>query len=119
SGSGSAADLKSGGLGTLVSTTPVYALLPPRLLLLDVAGPLEVLRRANELQDTVRFDVHYIGCTSSLRSSIGLTVAEIEPLPARLPAGAWLVVGGEVDRIMGTRTQCTSVSCESDAWQEQ
>ena len=119
SGSGLAADLKSGGRSTLVSTTPVYALLPPRLLLLDVAGPLEVLRRANELQDAVRFDVHYIGCTSSLRSSIGLTVAEIEPLPARLPTGAWLVVGGEVDRIMGARTQCTTRGCESEAWQEQ
>src|SRR5262249_53208700 len=69
----------AGGAGTGVSTIPVYALLPPRLLLLDVAGPLEVLRRANELQDAVRFDVHYIGCAPSLCTSIGLTVAEIEP----------------------------------------
>lgn len=109
----------TGGAGTGVSTIPVYALLPPRLLLLDVAGPLEVLRRANELQDAVRFDVHYIGCAPSLRTSIGLTVAEIEPLPARLPAGAWLVVGGEVDRIMGTRTACGFAGGESDAGQEQ
>jgi transcriptional regulator GlxA family with amidase domain len=114
-----AADLNSGRVGRLVSTIPVYALLPPRLLLLDLAGPLEVLRRANELQDGVHFDVHYIGCTSRLRSSIGLTVADIEPLPARLPAGAWLVVAGEVDRIMGTRGECASRASESDAWQEQ
>jgi transcriptional regulator GlxA family with amidase domain len=108
-----------GRVGELVSTIPVYALLPPRLLLLDVAGPLEVLRRANELQDAVRFDVHYIGCTPSLRSSIGLTVADIEPLPARLPERAWLVVNGEVDRIMCTRSAHTAQGCESEAWQEQ
>jgi len=101
------------------STIPVYVLLPPRLLLLDVAGPLEALRRANEVQATVRFDVHYIGSSASLRTSIGLTVAEIEPLPAQLPAGAWLVVAGEVDRILDTRTQRAMGRCESDAWQEQ
>ena len=116
---GPATVLKSDGVGTYVATIPVYALLPPRLLLLDVAGPLEVLRRANELQDAVHFDVHYIGCTASLRTSIGLTVAQIEPLPARLPAGTWLVVGGEVDRVIGTPNDGTSRGCESDAWQEQ
>jgi transcriptional regulator GlxA family with amidase domain len=102
-----------------MSTIPVYVLLPPRLLLLDVAGPLEVLRRANELQNGVRFDVHYIGCAPSLRTSIGLTVAEIEALPAQLPADAWLVVGGEVDRIIGTSAQRASREREADAWQEQ
>jgi len=29
---------------------PVFVVLPPRLLLLDVAGPLEVLRQANRVQ---------------------------------------------------------------------
>lgn len=115
----SAADLESGGLSRRTATIPVYVLLPPRLLLLDVAGPLEVLRRANELQATVRFDVHYIGCSPSLRTSIGLTVAEIEPLPAQLPAGTWLVVAGEVDRIISTRTQHGLRRHEADAWQEQ
>ena len=32
----------------------VYVVVPPRLLLLDVAGPLEVLRRANQVQAAVR-----------------------------------------------------------------
>jgi len=40
---------------------PVYVVIPPRLLLLDVAGPLEVLRRANLVQAAVYFDVRYIG----------------------------------------------------------
>ena len=34
---------------------PVYVVLPPRVLLLDVAGPLEVLRRANQVQPAVHF----------------------------------------------------------------
>jgi len=101
------------------STIPVYVVLPPRLLLLDVAGPLEVLRRANELQKAVRFEVHYVGCTSSLRTSIGLTVTEIAPLPTQLPAGAWLLVCGEVDQVMGTAAQRAVRQREADAWQEQ
>jgi transcriptional regulator GlxA family with amidase domain len=83
-----------------VQQTRVYVLLPPRPLLLDVAGPLEVLRRANQLQAKVRFDVHYIACTDRLQSSIGLTLANIEPLPSDLPPGAWVMLCGDVDQTL-------------------
>ena len=79
---------------------PVVVVLPPRTLLLDVAGPLEVLRRANLIQDVVRFDVRYVGATRSLRTSIGLTLAGLEPLPRALPAGTMIVVAGNVDRFI-------------------
>jgi hypothetical protein len=36
---------------------PVYVVLPARLVLLDLAGPLEVLRRANHEQRNVLFEV--------------------------------------------------------------
>lgn len=36
---------------------PVYVVLAPQTLLLDVAGPLEVLCGANRQQSKVRFDV--------------------------------------------------------------
>src|SRR4249919_3717416 len=39
---------------------PVFVVLPPRLLLLDIAGPLEVLRQASRVQGRVRFDVRYV-----------------------------------------------------------
>jgi hypothetical protein len=42
---------------------PVYVVLPPRTLLLDVAGPIEVLRRANVEQNQYRFVFHYVGAT--------------------------------------------------------
>jgi transcriptional regulator GlxA family with amidase domain len=84
----------------VVQQVCVYVLLPPRPLLLDVAGPLEVLRQANQLQRRVRFDVHYVACTQQLQSSIGLTLANIEPLPSDLPQGAWVMLCGDVDETL-------------------
>lgn len=78
---------------------PVYVVLPPRLLLLDVAGPVEVLRRANQVQSAVQFEVHYVAASASLHSSIGLTVSGLQALPPRLPEGAWVLVAGDVDEI--------------------
>jgi transcriptional regulator GlxA family with amidase domain len=78
----------------------VYAVLPPRLTLLDIAGPLEVLRRANREQNNVRFDVCYIGASRSVLTSIGIPVTSIDPLPAKLPDGAMIVVAGDVDKVM-------------------
>lgn len=45
----------------IVRVVPVYVVIPPRVLLLDVAGPLEVLRKANLEQHKLRFDVCYMG----------------------------------------------------------
>jgi transcriptional regulator GlxA family with amidase domain len=78
----------------------VYVVIPPRLLLLDVAGPLEVVRWANHIQSSVRFEVHYVGPSSSSQTSVGLTLTAIDPLPARLPQGAFVVLAGDVDRVM-------------------
>src|SRR6201995_1260767 len=50
---------------------PVFVVLPPRLLLLDIAGPLEVLRQANRVQRTVQFDVRYVGPSPHQLTSIG------------------------------------------------
>jgi transcriptional regulator GlxA family with amidase domain len=83
---------------------PVYVVLPPRTLLLDVAGPLDVLRRANMVQQRVQFDVRYIGPAKSVISSIGLELTGIRPLPraGSLPANAIVVIAGSVDEIMRT-----------------
>ena len=85
-------------------SVPVYVVLPPRTLLLDVAGPLDVLRRANMVQQRVQFDVRYIGPTKSVVSSIGLELTGIERLPraGTLPANAIVVIAGSVDEIMRT-----------------
>ncbi|MBB6251282.1 GlxA family transcriptional regulator [Nitrospirillum iridis] len=82
-------------------TLPVYVVLPPKTLLLDVAGPVEVLRRANVEQDGLRFAVRYVGPAASLVTSIGLKVTGIEPLPDALPADAMVLVVGSVEEMMG------------------
>ena len=40
---------------------PVYVVLPQQTMLLDVAGPLEVLRAAQREQTAVKFEVRYVG----------------------------------------------------------
>src|SRR5215468_2022911 len=79
---------------------PVFVVVPPRLLLLDIAGPLEVLRQANRVQNSVRFEVRYIGPASSLQTSIGITLAAIEALPQELPPQSWVVLAGDVESVM-------------------
>src|ERR1051326_402395 len=83
-----------------VRRIPVFVVVPPRLLLLDIAGPLEVLRQANRLQNSVRFEARYIGPASSMQTSIGITLAEIEPLPRELPPHSWIVLAGDVEYVM-------------------
>lgn len=83
---------------------PVFVVMPPRLLLLDVAGPVEVLRRANLEQGAVRFMVAYIGPVQSVGTSIGLEVGGIAPLPRSLPDGTLLVVPGSADTPLGGPT---------------
>ncbi|WP_445679154.1 GlxA family transcriptional regulator [Radicibacter daui] len=81
---------------------PVFVVVPPRTLLLDVAGPMEVLRWANLEQTALRFDVTYVGPASGVSTSIGLELAGIRPLPDRLPDGAMVVVSGSADQPLGT-----------------
>lgn len=76
---------------------PVYVAVPPRVLLLDVAGPIEVLRKANLEQDRLRFVVTYAGPSPTAGSSIGLNVTSVVPLPEHLPDGALVVVSGSAD----------------------
>ncbi|MHB0951003.1 MAG: GlxA family transcriptional regulator [Allorhizobium sp.] len=73
---------------------PVYVVLPPHTLLMDVAGPLEVLRYANLEQEDILFDYHYIAARPQQTTSIGLTLANLEPLPDRLPGNAYVIVAG-------------------------
>ena len=80
----------------MTRVVPVVVVLPPRALLLDVAGPIEVLRQANR-HAGLRFDVRYVGPAARVVTSVGLVVSEIGALPESLPAGAWLVVPGDGD----------------------
>lgn len=80
----------------------VYVVLPQQTMLLDVAGPLEVVRAAQREQTHVRFEVHYVGPAAEVSTSIGLRVTGIEPLPERLPDGAMVMLSGEVEYAMAS-----------------
>lgn len=81
---------------------PTFVVLPAHTLLLDVAGPLEVLRKANQFQDAVAFDVTYVSPLPQVTSSIGLTLSGMLPLPASVPPGALVIVSGETQEVMPT-----------------
>ena len=70
----------------------------PETLLLDLAGPAEAFRLANQ-QLAARgrppaFALRYIGAQPEASTSIGLQLAGLEPLPASLPPGAWVILLG-------------------------
>lgn len=71
----------------------LYILLPPGVLLLDVAGPAEVFYFANRYQQEQRFLLHFIAPQRSVISAIGLPLAA-EPLPTTLPEGSILLLPG-------------------------
>ncbi len=80
----------------------MYLVVPPRALLLDIAGPIEVLRWTNHVQQAVQFDVSYIGPATSVMSSIGLVLTEVAPLPDFLPDDAMVVLAGNVTETLST-----------------
>jgi transcriptional regulator GlxA family with amidase domain len=77
----------------------VLVVISPHSLLLDVAGPAEAFRLANlhlaAARQPPRFRLRFCGASPSLRSSVGLLLAELEPLPARLDAATWVVLVGQ------------------------
>ena len=79
---------------------PTYVVLPARTLLLDVAGPIEALRGANQLQQEIRFDVRYVGALPEVTTSIGLRIAGIAPLPRTIEPDAMIVLSGHAEEPM-------------------
>jgi transcriptional regulator GlxA family with amidase domain len=75
----------------------VFVVLPDTLLL-DLAGPAEAFRLANQALRrrgaAEAFRLRYAGPQASVVSSVGLALGPIEPLPDRLAAPAWIVLMG-------------------------
>ena len=83
-----------------------FALLPSSLLL-DWAGPAEALRIANQhlraLGEPERFVLHFISPTPESRSSVGVTLAGLAPLPDTLPQPTWVVLVGQIGKTIDMR----------------
>lgn len=65
----------------------IWFVVLPNSLLLDIAGPAEAFRIANQTLTrqgkSAAFDLHFIGPQTQVISSIGLPLAELDPLPCR------------------------------------
>jgi len=85
----------------------VFALLPGSLVL-DWAGPAEALRIANQVLlaqgQPARFVLRFASPTAEPPTSVGVALAGLEPLPATLPAPAWLVLVGLSGQRIGVDT---------------
>ena len=77
-------------------SVPVLFVLLPNVLMLDLAGPAEVLRLAAQAEDpaAVDFDLQYVSPVESLHSSIGLPLTGLAPLPQTLAPGTLVVLVG-------------------------
>jgi transcriptional regulator GlxA family with amidase domain len=71
----------------------------PHSLLLDIAGPAEAFRLANQHREArglpPRFRLRFAGPVATPPTSVGLSLADVMPLPARLATPTWVVVVGQ------------------------
>jgi transcriptional regulator GlxA family with amidase domain len=83
-----------------VSELPLHLhfVLLPGSLILDWAGPAEAFRIANQLLAAAgkpaRFELRFVGPQDAPRTSIGLHVTGVEPLPSALPSTSWVILVG-------------------------
>ncbi|MFL6696540.1 MAG: GlxA family transcriptional regulator [Vitreoscilla sp.] len=76
----------------------ILFLVLPETLLLDLAGPAEAFRLANQQLAAhgrpPAFALHYVSAQPEASTSIGLQLTGLAPLPDSLPPGAWVVLLG-------------------------
>jgi transcriptional regulator GlxA family with amidase domain len=92
---------------------PVLVVLPPRTLLLDLAGPVEVLRIAGAAQERVAFSVRYAAPQTRTRCSIGLDLGGSEPLPDSIPPGTVVLVPGASSQVLGCEADPDDAAAEA------
>jgi len=77
----------------------VLFVISPHSLLLDIGGPAEAFRLANLHRSMrrlpPRFRLRFAAPAATLRTSVGLALANLEPLPERLDAPTWVVLVGQ------------------------
>jgi len=79
--------------------TDICFVLLPGTLLLDLAGPAEAFRLANQRLaargQPPGYRLRFLGAQGEALTSVGVLLAALEPLPATLPAGAAVVLLGQ------------------------
>jgi len=94
----------------ITRTHPIDVLfvIVPHALLLDIAGPAEAFRLANQhraLSDLPpRFRLRFAAPSVQQETSVGLSIAGMEPLPQEFSATTWVVVVGQPTEHLGEVT---------------
>jgi transcriptional regulator GlxA family with amidase domain len=71
----------------------VYFVVLPKLVLLDLAGPAEAFRMADQ-KVPASYRLHFIAPTRSVEAAIGLQLGALEPLPTKLSEDSIVVLTG-------------------------
>ncbi|MEP6765039.1 MAG: helix-turn-helix domain-containing protein [Gemmatimonadaceae bacterium] len=84
---------------TRANLIDVLFVILPHSLLLDIAGAAEAFRLANQhraMRDLPpRFRLRFAAPNETQETSVGLSIAGLEPLPAELGENTWVVVVGQ------------------------
>ncbi|POZ60954.1 GlxA family transcriptional regulator [Chromobacterium alticapitis] len=93
----------------------VFFVLPPDMLLLDLAGPAEAFRLVGEFGGEAR--LHFVSPTPEAATSLGLPLARLAPLPNTLPAGALVVVpGAEPSHVAFAKPEARCIAAWLASW---
>ena len=78
---------------------PIVFVVLPGTLLLDLAGPAEAFRLANQRRaqrgEAALYDLRFVGPQASAATSVGATLGALQALPEELPRGAIVVLMGQ------------------------
>jgi len=94
---------------------PVLFVLLPNALMLDLAGPAEVLRLAAQVDDpaAIAFDLQYVSPVASLQTSIGLPLSGLAPLPEILKPGTLVVLVGSTSKVTNAQRQAFEAASDT------
>jgi transcriptional regulator GlxA family with amidase domain len=92
----------------------VLFVIVPHSLLLDIAGPAEAFRLANQHRGIhglpPRFRLRFAAPNEVQDTSVGLSIARLEPLPVELGATTWVVVVGQPTEHLADVTPAVTVT---------
>ena len=92
----------------------VLFVIVPHSLLLDIAGPAEAFRLADQHRGNrglpPRFRLRFAAPNEMQVTSVGLSIAGLEPLPQELSATTWVVVVGQPSEHLGDVTPAVTVT---------
>src|SRR5215468_233938 len=103
-----------GHMITRAQPVEILFVIVPHSLLLDIAGPAEAFRLANWHRDLrglpPRFRLRFAAPKETLTTSVGLSIADLEPLPEELPPNTWVVIVGQPTKHLGNVTPAVTTT---------